>query len=97
MSERISLGTFVILLLVIAVQGTQLLFSNVQLRREQVEIARQFEVQTPQMESAEQLRKQFEGIAGAVARLADEGNQNAVVVRDQLAAQGINLRGGEAP
>jgi hypothetical protein len=96
MNERISFGTFVILLLVIAIQGTQLLFSNVQLRREQVEIARQFEVQTPQIESAEQLRRQFEGIAGAVAKLADEGNQNAATVRDQLAAQGISLRTDES-
>jgi len=95
MNERMSLGTFVILLLVIVIQGTQLLFSNVQLRREEVEIARQFELQTPQIESAEQLRGQFEGIAGAVVRLADEGNQNAVAVRDQLAAQGIDLRAGE--
>ena len=96
MNERISLGTFLILLLVIAIQGFQLLFSNVQLRREEIEIARQFEVQTPQIESAEQLRTQFDGITGAVAKLADEGNQNAVAVRDQLAAQGINLRSGES-
>jgi hypothetical protein len=96
MNTQMSLGTFVILLLVIATQATQLYFSNSQLRREQVEIARQFEQQTAQIESAEQLRTQFDGIAGEIARLADEGNVNAVQVREQLAAQGVNIRNTRA-
>lgn len=92
MNQQISLGTFVILLLVIATQAAQLFYSNTQLRRERTEIARQFEQQIPQIRSAEELRKQFDGIAGAVAQLAEDGHENAVLVKQQLAAQGVDIR-----
>ncbi len=92
MNQPMSLGAFVILVLVIATQATQLYFTNSQLRSEQAEIARQFEQQTPQVDSAEELRKQFDGIAGAVAALAEQGNPNAIGVKEELAAKGVNLR-----
>lgn len=92
MNQRMSLATFIILALVIATLGTQMLVTNNQLRREQAEIARQYEQQTPQIESARQLRTQFDGIAGAVAQLAEQGNPNAIRVKEQLAAQGVNLQ-----
>ena len=92
MNQQMSLGTFVILALLIATFGTQMYFSNVELRREQTDLAARFEQQTPQIRSADELRAQFDGIAGGVARLAEQGNANAVRVKEQLAAQGVNLK-----
>jgi hypothetical protein len=91
-NQRMSFATFVILLLVIATQMGQYFFTNMQLRRERDTIATQYETQTPQLETARELRSQFDGIASAVARLADEGNPNAVRVRDELAARGVNIK-----
>ena len=44
-----------------------------------------------------QLRTQFDGIAGDLAALAEAGNENAVKIREQLAAQGVQLRAPAAP
>jgi phosphoglycerate-specific signal transduction histidine kinase len=96
MNQQMSLATFIILALLMLTIGTQMFITNGQLRREQVEIDRQYDEQTPQIESAKQLRDQFNGIAGAVAELADRGNPNAVRVREQLAKQGINIKAPEA-
>jgi hypothetical protein len=96
MNQQMSLGTFIILALLMLTIGTQMFVTNGQLRRERVEIDRQYDEQTPQIESAKQLRDQFNGIAGAVAALADQGNPNAVRVREQLEKQGINIKAPEA-
>lgn len=96
MNQRMSLATFVILLLVIGMQMGQYLFTNVQLRRERDTIATQFDTQTPQLETSRQLRSQFDGIASAVAELADEGNPNAIRVRDELAARGVSIKAADA-
>jgi phosphoglycerate-specific signal transduction histidine kinase len=96
MNQQMSIGTFIILALLMLTVGTQMVITHNQLRREQVEIARQYDEQTPQITSAQELRDQFNGIAGAVAQLADEGNPNAVRVREQLAQQGINIKAPEA-
>lgn len=87
-----SVGTFVVLLLLSGTYVSQLSFTHVQLRTESEQLEAQFTQQTPQLESAQELRTQFDGIAGDLATLAAEGNENAVKIRDQLAAQGIQLR-----
>lgn len=93
---RMSVGTFVVLLLLSGTYVSQLAFTHVQLRSESEQLEAQFTQQTPQLESAQQLRKQFDGIAGDLAALADAGNENAVQIRDQLATQGIQLRAPSA-
>ena len=92
-----SLGTFVVLLLLSGTYVSQLSFTHVQLRTESEQLEAQFTQQTPQLESAQQLRTQFDGIAGDLAALAESGNENAVKIREQLAAQGVQLRAPAAP
>ncbi len=92
-----SLGTFVVLLLLSGTYVSQLSFTHLQLRAESEQLEAQFTQQTPQLESAQQLRTQFDGIAGDLAVLAEAGNENAVKIRDQLAAQGVQLRAPAAP
>jgi hypothetical protein len=91
-----SFATFVILLLLVGTQMAQYFFTNMQLRRERDTIASQYDTQTPQLETSRQLRSQFDGIASAVARLADEGNPNAIRVRDELAARGVSIKAPDA-
>ncbi len=92
-----SVGTFVVLLLLSGTYVSQLSFTHVQLRTESEQLEAQFTQQTPQLESAQQLRTQFDGIAGDLAALAEAGNENAVKIRDQLAAQGVQLRAPATP
>lgn len=92
-----SVGSFVVLLLLSGTYVSQLSFTHVQLRTESEQLEVQFTQQTPQLESAQQLRTQFDGIAGDLAALAEAGNENAVKIRDQLAAQGVQLRAPATP
>ena len=51
----------------------------------------QFAQQRTPLEQATVLRNQLESIAGATAVLAEQGNQNAILIRDQLKAQGVSI------
>jgi hypothetical protein len=46
---------------------------------------------------AQKLRSQLESIAGDTAVLADEGNQNAIKLRDYLQKQGIKISPPQQP
>ena len=94
MNQRMAPGTFLVLALIIATMFAQYFYTHAQLQREREQIALQFKQQTSQIDGAKRLRDQLDGIAGAIARLADEGNANAILVRKQLASQGIDLSPG---
>lgn len=47
--------------------------------------------QEPILQQAQTLRQQLESIAGATAMLAEQGNANAVIIREQLKTQGISI------
>ncbi len=51
----------------------------------------QHQQQSAVVEQSQKLRTQLESIAGATAKLAEQGNPNAIVIRDQLKAQGISI------
>jgi 7-cyano-7-deazaguanine synthase in queuosine biosynthesis len=96
MSERRSggmdSGTFVILVLALIVLLGHMSLTYQQLRDEHEQLSRQHAAQASQIQTAQQSRRQLEGIAGSVAQLAEDGNANAILVRDQLQAQGIQIR-----
>src|SRR5262245_43286185 len=85
-------GPFVALLLVIAVLLVQAVADNGELRTTRTQLDVQFEKQTPLIEDAQKIRTQLEGISGDTAALAEQGNANAIKLRDQLAQQGVNIK-----
>ena len=96
MSEKrgsgMSLGVFLPLLIMAVTLVVQIFFQNGQIRRERELLATQWAQQRGPMEEAQKLRNQLQSIAGATAVLAKEGNANAILIRDQLAAQGITIK-----
>ncbi len=52
--------------------------------------------QDPVVEQARTLRQQLESIAGATAALAEQGNPNAIIIRDQLKSQGVSIQAPQA-
>ncbi|MEM7078888.1 MAG: hypothetical protein AAF513_09690 [Pseudomonadota bacterium] len=49
------------------------------------------------IEQSNTLRQQLQSIAGATAELAEQGNRNAITIRDQLKAQGIAINPPKSP
>ena len=96
MSEKrgsgMSLGVFLPLLIVAVTLVVQIFFQNGKIRQERDLLATQWAQQRDPMEEAQKLRNQLQSIAGATAVLAKEGNANAILIRDQLAAQGITIK-----
>ena len=76
----------VFILLVQTVQDTT------RLNREQDELENQIAQQRDTLEEAQKVRTQLEAIAGETATLAEAGNQNAILLRDFLAEQGVTIR-----
>ena len=70
----------------------QITYRNTQLQREGDILSNQRDQQTTPMEEADRLRNQLQAIAGATAVLADQGNENAILIRNQLRAQGITIQ-----
>lgn len=54
-------------------------------------LATQSQQQDPTIAQAQKLRGQLQSIAGATASLAEQGNQNAILIRKQLEAQGVSI------
>jgi len=90
--RRIDTSVFAVLVLIVLVVLGQSGLAFFQLRQQEHQLRAQFESQTAQIVTAQRLREQLDGIAGSVARLAEEGHANAILVRDQLQAQGIQIR-----
>ena len=89
---RLGMGLFTILLAILVLITAQVALTHLQLRDLHSARLQQIERQAEQVERAILQRRQLEGIAGDVARLAEAGNLNAMLVRDQLQAQGVVLR-----
>lgn len=83
---------FAALLVVTATLIVQALLDNYRLRLARTALESQFAQQREPLEQAQALRAQLEGIAGATAILAEQGNTNAIIIRDQLQQQGITIR-----
>jgi hypothetical protein len=85
-------STFIPLLIIALTLLLQITYRNTQLQREGDILSNQRDQQTTPMEEADKLRNQLQAIAGATAVLADQGNKNAIQIRDQLRAQGITIQ-----
>jgi hypothetical protein len=85
-------STFIPLLIIALTLLLQITYRNTQLQREGDILSNQRDQQTTPMEEADKLRNQLQAIAGATAVLADQGNKNATLIRDQLRAQGITIQ-----
>jgi len=96
MSESANQGmrtsTFIPLLVIALTLLLQITYRNTQLQREGDILSNQRDQQTTPMEEADRLRNQLQAIAGATAVLADQGNENAILIRNQLRAQGITIQ-----
>ncbi len=96
MSESANRGmrtsTFIPLLVIALTLLLQITYRNTQLQREGDILSNQRDQQTTPMEEADKLRNQLQAIAGATAVLADQGNENAILIRNQLRAQGITIQ-----
>ena len=96
MSESANQGmrtsTFIPLLIIALTLLLQITYRNTQLQREGDILSNQRDQQSTPMEEADKLRNQLQAIAGATAVLADRGNKNAILIRDQLRAQGITIQ-----
>lgn len=88
----LSTGAFLAMLLVTLTLLIQAVFDNYEMRLTRKALDGRFAQQHEPMEKAKTLREQLEGIAGAVAALAEQGNPNAILIRDQLQKQGITIR-----
>jgi Tfp pilus assembly protein PilO len=68
------------------------------LRHQEQQLRAQFESHTAQIVNAKRVRDQFDEIVGLVARLAEQGHASAILVRNQLQAQGFRFvrQGGES-
>ena len=85
-------STFIPLLIIALTLLLQITYRNPQLQREGDILSNQRDQQSTPMEEADKLRNQLQAIAGATAVLADQGNENAIQIRDQLRAQGITIQ-----
>jgi len=85
-------STFIPLLVIALTLLLQITYRNTQLQREGDILSNQRDQQTTPMEEADRLRNQLQAIAGATAVLADQGNENAILIRNQLRAQGITIQ-----
>jgi hypothetical protein len=66
--------------------------TSLRLRADRATLDARFETQEKALADARKLREQLEAIASDTARLAEQGNQSAIRVRDYLQQQGITIR-----
>ena len=64
----------------------------IDLNRDQATLNNQIAQQRELLNEAQKVRTQLEAIAGDTAMLAEAGNQNAIMLRDFLAQQGVTIR-----
>lgn len=84
-------SAFVPLALMLLAISIPSVYDNVQLRRERAVLANRYAAQRQPLEDAQTQRLQLESIAGATAALAEQGNENAIRVREHLRRQGVTI------
>ena len=84
-------AVFIPAMLIVATLITQSLMTRGDLLTQRRALTAQYNKQQPVIDQSVQLRQQLESISGAVATLAEQGNPNAIVIRDQLKSQGITI------
>jgi len=82
---------FLPLLLTIVALFVQTLNTTFELKSVRETLVAQHAAQDGTLAEAQKLRSQLESIAGETAVLADQGNQNAIKLRDYLQQQGIKI------
>ena len=85
-------STFIPLLIIALTLLLQIAYRNSQLQREGDMLSNQWDQQSSPIDEANNLRNQLQAIAGATAVLADQGNENAILIREQLRTQGITIQ-----
>lgn len=80
-----------LLLMAMAVTAT-LAFQCYVLMTERESLTATAEKQNEPIEQAQRIRTQFQNVLGGAAKLAQEGNQNAVELIAELRERGINVR-----
>ena len=85
-------STFIPLLVIALTLLLQISYRNSQLQREGDILSTQRDQQSTPIEEATRLRNQLQAIAGATAVLADQGNENAILIRERLGEQGITIQ-----
>jgi hypothetical protein len=91
-SQGMRSSTFIPLLVIALTLLLQISYRNSQLQREGDMLSTQWDQQTTPIEEANRLRNQLQAIAGATAVLADQGNENAIQIRERLGEQGITIQ-----
>jgi preprotein translocase subunit SecF len=89
---RLDWGVFLPILLLAAAMLMQGYYQRTLLLDQTEALAAQWEQQQSAMQEGQKLRKQLESIAGATASLAEQGNANAILIRNQLQSRGITIR-----
>jgi hypothetical protein len=82
---------FVPVLLTVLTLFVLTLNSTLDLKSSRESLIAQHAAQDGTLAEAQKLRSQLESIAGDTATLADQGNQNAIKLRDYLQQQGIKI------
>src|SRR5262245_17262923 len=82
---------FVPVLLIVLTLFVLTLNATIDLKSARESLIAQHTAQESTLAEAQKLRTQLESIAGDTAVLADQGNQNAIKLRDYLQQQGIKI------
>ena len=82
---------FVPLLLVVLALLLMTGFQTIQLSREHELLNSRLQFQTGPLEESRKIREQLQAVATSTARLADNGNENAQRIIDQLQKAGIQI------
>jgi hypothetical protein len=90
--DEVGFGVFVPVLLILFALIVQAAADHVELRTTRGQLDAQYTKQTQPLDEAQKLRSQLQAIAGDTALLAEQGNPNAIKLRDLLAQQGVNIK-----
>jgi hypothetical protein len=88
---------FVPVLLTVITLFVMTLNTTLDLKSAREALIAQHNAQDGTLAEAQKLRSQLESIAGDTAILADQGNQNAIKLRDYLQQQGIKISPPQQP
>ena len=85
-------GFFAVLLMIVFILFVHSIGETIDLNRDRATLNNQIAQQRELLNEAQKVRTQLEAIAGDTAMLAEAGNQNAMMLRDFLAQQGVTIR-----
>lgn len=89
---KLIIVAFLFMSLLFSIVLAQIIFTYLQFQHEQNILNQQFSSQQIVFRKAQTIRSQLESIAGSTATLAQQGNVNAILIRDQLKKQGITIK-----